>query len=71
MRPGGAAAGVDRGYGAEGFVRQDLRPLPDFGGFRPVIGSWIVGDEAAGMGIREDSCAITSNRSRFVPHVIC
>ncbi|MFO1135887.1 MAG: glutathionylspermidine synthase family protein [Rhodoblastus sp.] len=57
-------------YGAEGYVRQALRPLPDFDGFRPVIGSWLVGDEAAGVGIREDRNAITSNRSRFVPHVI-
>ncbi len=57
-------------YGAEGYVRQALRPLPDFDGFRPVIGSWLVGDAAAGMGIREDRGAITSNRSRFVPHVI-
>jgi len=57
-------------YGAEGYVRQALCPLPDFDGFRPVIGSWLVGDEPAGMGIREDRSAITSNRSRFVPHVI-
>ena len=57
-------------YGAEGYVRQALFPLPDFDGFRPVIGSWLVGDEPAGMGIREDRSAITSNRSRFVPHVI-
>ncbi len=57
-------------YGAEGYVRQALCPLPDFDGFRPVIGSWLVGDEPAGLGIREDRSAITSNRSRFVPHVI-
>ena len=57
-------------YGAEGYIRQALHPLPDFDGKRPVIGSWLVGDEAAGMGIREDTNAITSNRSRFVPHVI-
>ena len=57
-------------YGVEGYVRQALHPLPDFDGFRPVIGSWLVGDEAAGIGIREDRSAITSNRSRYVPHVI-
>jgi glutathionylspermidine synthase len=33
-----------------------------------VIGSWIVGDEPAGMGIREDDSPITRNTSRFVPH---
>jgi glutathionylspermidine synthase len=58
------------GYGAEGYVRQALCPLPDFDGRRPVIGGWLVGDAPAGMGIREDISPITSNRSRFVPHVI-
>ncbi|MFT4096030.1 MAG: glutathionylspermidine synthase family protein [Rhodoblastus sp.] len=57
-------------YGAEGYIRQALHPLPAFDGMRPVIGSWLVGDEPAGMGVREDRTAITSNRSRFVPHVI-
>jgi glutathionylspermidine synthase len=33
-----------------------------------VIGSWIVGDRAAGMGIREDASPITRNSSRFIPH---
>jgi glutathionylspermidine synthase len=51
-------------------VRQALAPLPDFGGFRPVIGAWIIGDEPAGIGLREDRDAITSNTSRFVPHAI-
>jgi glutathionylspermidine synthase len=35
-----------------------------------VIGAWIVGDEAAGIGIREDRSAITRNAARFVPHYI-
>jgi glutathionylspermidine synthase len=55
-------------YGAEGFVYQGVAPLPEFGGRYPVIGSWIVGDEPAGMGIREDDSPITQNTSRFVPH---
>lgn len=48
---------------------QELYPLRDFGNGYPVIGSWIVDGEAAGMGIREDGL-ITGNRARFVPHVI-
>jgi glutathionylspermidine synthase len=48
---------------------QQLYPLRDFGNGYPVIGSWIVDGAAAGMGIREDGL-ITSNRARFVPHVI-
>jgi glutathionylspermidine synthase len=63
---------VDGAYGAEGFVYQAAAPLPDFGGPNspryPVVGSWIVGDEPAGMGIREDDTPITRNTSRFVPH---
>ena len=59
---------VSGGYGAEGFVYQGLAQLPDFGGRFPVIGSWIVGSEPAGMGIREDDSPITKNSSRFVPH---
>lgn len=55
-------------YGAEGFVYQGIAPLPEFGGRYPVIGSWIVGDEPAGMGIREDDSPITKNSSRFIPH---
>lgn len=35
----------------------------------PVLGLWIVGDKAAGMGIREGEL-ITDNMSNFVPHVI-
>jgi len=55
-------------YGAEGYVYQAYASLPDFDGNYPVIGSWIVGDEPAGMGIREDVTPVTRNTSRFVPH---
>lgn len=55
-------------YGAEGYVYQGYAPLPDFDGNFPVIGSWIIGDEAAGLGIRENTQQITTNTSRFVPH---
>ena len=53
-------------YGAEGFIYQAYAALPDFDGNFPVIGSWIVGDAAAG--IRENTQQITTNSSRFVPH---
>ncbi len=55
-------------YGAEGFVYQAIAPLPKFGDDYAVIGSWIVGDKPAGIGIREDISPITRNTSRFVPH---
>jgi len=35
-----------------------------------VIGSWIVGEDPVGIGIREDKSPITQDLSRFVPHAI-
>jgi glutathionylspermidine synthase len=58
----------DGPYGAEGFVYQALAPMPVFDGRYPVIGAWIVGDQAAGMCLREDVSPITTNMSHFVPH---
>ncbi|MEY4905650.1 MAG: hypothetical protein RLZZ292_3465 [Bacteroidota bacterium] len=55
-------------YGTEGYIYQEYVALPDFDGNRPVIGSWIVGDEPAGIGIRESNGLIHDNLSRFVPH---
>jgi glutathionylspermidine synthase len=55
-------------YGAEGAIYQAYAPLPEFDGNYPVIGSWIIGDAPAGIGIREDATPITSNASRFIPH---
>ncbi len=57
-------------YGEEGFIYQELFSLPEFDGKFPVIGSWIIGQEAAGIGIREADGLITDNKSRFVPHLI-
>jgi glutathionylspermidine synthase len=56
-------------YGSEGYVYQAYAPLPKFGDNNyPVIGAWIIGNEPAGLGIREDNSLITKNTSRFVPH---
>ena len=49
-------------------VYQRFHPLPAFSGRFPVIGSWVVGDHAAGIGIREGDGLVTTNSSRFVPH---
>jgi len=57
-------------YGSEGYVFQEFWPLPDFDGWRPVLGAWVVGDEAAGLGVRETRGLITDNTSSFVPHLI-
>jgi glutathionylspermidine synthase len=57
-------------YGSEGYIYQQLFELPNFNGHYPMVGSWIIGQEAAGIGIREADNLITDNLSRFVPHLI-
>jgi glutathionylspermidine synthase len=62
-------------YGAEGFVYQAPAPIPACpagdGTVRyPVLGSWVIGQDASGMGIREAATRITDNTSQFVPHII-
>lgn len=50
------------------YIYQEYCKLPNFDSKFPVIGSWVIGNEAAGMGIREDGSVITGNTSKFVPH---
>ena len=57
-------------YGEEGYVYQLFDPLHEFDGFRPALGAWIVGDEAAGLGIRETVGLVTDDGAAFVPHRI-
>lgn len=57
-------------YAAEPRVVQSYAPLYAADGVHAVIGSWMIGDRAAGIGIREDKGLITRDLSRFVPHVI-
>jgi glutathionylspermidine synthase len=61
-----ASSGGD--YGEEGFIYQQAYPMPNMDGSYPVFGVWMIGGEASGLGIREDSGPITTNLSRFVPH---
>lgn len=59
-------------YGAEGYIYQAYAPQPKFDdGITPAytsVGAWVVGDEPAGIGIREDATLITKDTSRFIPH---
>ena len=57
-------------YGKEGYIYQQFFNLPNFAGNYPVVGSWIIGQEPAGIGMRESVNLITNNQSRFVPHLI-
>ncbi|UFS68873.1 glutathionylspermidine synthase family protein [Geomonas sp. RF6] len=65
---GGGVVSTSGTYGREGYIFQRYAPLPDFDGNFPVIGSWVIGGDPAGIGIREDCSEITTNGSRFIPH---
>jgi glutathionylspermidine synthase len=52
------------------YVFQRRQDPPKFQGHYPIIGSWMIGDEAAGIGIRENETPITNNNYIYVPHVI-
>jgi glutathionylspermidine synthase len=63
-------------YTDGGYVRQALHALPKYrdeyrnADTYAMLGSWIVGDSAAGICIREDESLITKDTSRFLPHII-
>ena len=50
-------------------IYQELCDTPDCDGQFPVLGSWMVDGTNVGLGIREGG-RITTNRDRFVPHVM-
>jgi glutathionylspermidine synthase len=67
----GSAIDSDSGpYGAEGFIRQAIAPLPQYDDNYVVLGSWVAGGKPCGLSVREDVSPITKNTSRFLPHAI-
>jgi glutathionylspermidine synthase len=54
--------------GKYGYIYQQKFDIPSFDGVYPVIGSWIVGDTACGMGVRAGSSLITDNNTPFYSH---
>ncbi|MDO5606732.1 MAG: glutathionylspermidine synthase family protein [Paracoccus sp. (in: a-proteobacteria)] len=60
----------DDNYDDHPRIIQALAPLPEYDGFRPVLGAWVIGESCVGLGIREDRARITHNMSRFKPHYI-
>lgn len=64
-----ATAG-DQRYADHPMILQAYHEMPDFDGFHPVIGAWIVGQSCVGMGIRQDRDRITQDLSLFKPHFI-
>ena len=60
----------DGEYGEEVYIWQELVDLPRYNGVYPILGSWVIGGEPCGLGIRENTSRITDNLSHFVPHII-
>ena len=71
IRRGGVTVAAPEGpYDTLPRVIQALAPEVVFDRMRPVIGSWIIDQDPAGIGIREDAGLVTGNASCFVPHAI-
>lgn len=60
---------VEGPYGEEGMIVRAFYQLPKFGDSYTLIGSWLINDQPAGIGIREDRALITQDLSRFYPHI--
>lgn len=57
-------------YGDEGFIYQELAKLHrEESGFS-VIGSWLIGQEPCGISFRESTMPVTTDKSRFIPHIV-
>ncbi len=56
-------------YGEEGMIIQQFYQLPKFGDSYTLIGSWLIDDQPAGIGLREDRALITQDLSRIYPHI--
>lgn len=66
----GQKAQTSGNYDGGGFVYQATAQIPNFDGNYPIVGSWYVIDQGAcGVGIRESDTPITTNISRFIPHL--
>ena len=57
-------------YSGQPMIYQAYHPLMNSGGHHAVLGSWIIGGTACGLGIREDINPVTHDSSRFIPHLI-
>jgi glutathionylspermidine synthase len=70
IRAPGIEVDVPGPYADTGFVYQAYAELGEHDGMRPVLGSWVIGDRPAGIGIRETRGYVTGNTAQFVPHVL-
>lgn len=57
-------------YGEEGFIYQAMASLHKEESGYAIIGSWIIGQESCGITFRESDYPVTTDKSRFIPHII-
>lgn len=57
-------------YGEEGFIYQALASLHKEESGYAIVGSWIIGQEPCGITFRESDYPVTTDKSRFIPHII-
>lgn len=70
VRQGRVIAATPGDYADTPCVYQQRAPMLEGPGTTCVFGLWMVADQCRGLAVREQEGAITSNASRFLPHVL-
>lgn len=56
-------------YDKWGYMFQKWTDISTHDGYRPILGSWVIGDQACGMSVREDKNLVTGNDAFFASHI--
>ena len=64
----GAPAPIIGDYKDQKRIYQAYCPLPVFEGWHTVVGSWVIGGQPCGIGVREDRGMVTGANAKFRPH---
>lgn len=57
-------------YDHWGYMYQQWVDIPSHDGYYPILGSWIIGDKACGMSVREDKNLVTGMNAFFASHMM-
>ena len=57
-------------YDHWGYMYQQWVDIPSHDGYYPILGSWIIGDNACGMSVREDQNLVTGMNAFFASHMM-
>ena len=60
----------DGPYGKDGCIVQGFQSLPEYDGYFPLVGCWLVASKAVALCIREDNTLVTGKDCNIIPHVI-